>query len=91
MLKFKQQPSAGGRQQYTLASFYQHYTSRVIDDFVCLSCNSPTSATQQEHIAQCPEVLTVVLWRNGDNKDRNIDNAVDFPLERVCPSTLGVQ
>ncbi len=91
MLKFPQQPSAEGRQHYTLASLYQHYTSGVIDDFRYLSCNSRTSATQQEHIARCPEVLTVILWRNADSEHGNIDNAVDFPLECVCPSTLGVQ
>jgi hypothetical protein len=34
--------------------------------------------------------LTVVLWR-ADGEDENIDKAVDFPLECVCPSTLGVQ
>jgi ubiquitin C-terminal hydrolase len=88
MLKFPQQPSAGGRQQYTLASLYQHYLTGVIDDFMCNFCNSRTSATQQEHISQCPEVLTVVLSRNADNED-NI--AVHFPLERVCPATLGEQ
>ncbi len=90
MLKFLQQLSAGEHQNYTLASLYQHYKSGVIDDFRCLSCNSCTSATQQEHIAQCPEILTVVLWR-ADGEDRNIDKAVDFSLECVCPSTLGVQ
>ncbi len=71
-------------------SLYQHYKSGVIDDFRCLSCNSCTSATRREHIAQCPEILTVVLWR-ADGENGNIDKAVDFPLECVCPSTLGVQ
>ena len=28
---------------------------------------------------------------NVNNEDKSIDSAVDFPLERVCPSTLGVQ
>jgi ubiquitin C-terminal hydrolase len=88
MLKFPQQPSAGGRQQYTLASLYQHYSTEVIDDFMCNVCNSRTPATWQEHISQCPEVLTVVLLHNMDNED-NI--AAHFPLERVCPSTLGEQ
>jgi ubiquitin C-terminal hydrolase len=91
MLKFLQQPSAGGRQQYTLASLYQHYSTGVIDDFMCNFCNSSTSATRQEHISKCPEVLTVVLLHNANNEDENIDNAVHFPLERVCPSTLGEQ
>jgi hypothetical protein len=75
MLKFPQQPSAGSRQQYTLASLYQHYSTGVIDDFMCNFCNSCTS-----------EVLTVVLSPNADNEDYI---AVHFPLERVCPSTLG--
>jgi hypothetical protein len=69
ILKFLQQPSAGGRQQYTLASLYQHYTTGVIDDFICNYCNSCTSATQREHISQFLEVLTVVLSRNADNED----------------------
>ena len=55
---------------------------------MCNFCNSRTSATQQEHISQCPEVLTVVLLRNADNED-NI--AAHFPLERVCPSTVEEQ
>jgi hypothetical protein len=46
MLKFPQQVSAGEHINYMLASLYQHYKSRVIDDFRCLSCNSCTSATQ---------------------------------------------
>ncbi len=36
-------------------------------------------------------ILTIVVSRNTDNEDRSIDSFVDFPLERVCPSTLGVQ
>ena len=91
MLKFPQQPSAGGRQQCTLASLYQHYSTGVIDDFMCNVCNSRTSATRQERISQCPRILTIVLSRNVNNEDKSIDSAVDFPLERVCPSTLGVQ
>ncbi len=38
-------------------------------------------------ISQCPRILTVVLSHNVDNEE----GAVDFPLEQVCPSTLGVQ
>jgi hypothetical protein len=58
---------------------------------MCIPCNSCTSATRQERISQCPTILTVVLSRNADNEDGSIDSIVDFPLERVCPSTLGVQ
>jgi len=58
---------------------------------MCDTCNSRTSATRQERISQCPRILTIVLSRNVNNEDKSIDSAVDFPLERVCPSTLGVQ
>ena len=58
---------------------------------MCIPCNSRRSATVQEHISQCPKILTIVLSRNADNEDGSIDSIVDFPLERVCPSTLGVQ
>ena len=75
----------------TLANLYENYKHEVIDEFMCIPCNSPTSATRQEHISQCPKILTVVLSRNADNEDGSIDSDVDFPLERVCPSTLGVQ
>ena len=58
---------------------------------MCIPCNIRTSATRQERISQCPKIFTVVLSRNADNEDGSIDSAVDFPLEQVCPSTLGVQ
>jgi len=95
MLKFPpQQPSAENtrvKTRHTLANLYENYKNEVIDDFMCIPCNSRTSATRQECISQCPKILTVVLSRNVDNEDGSIDSAVDFPLERVCPSTLGVQ
>jgi ubiquitin C-terminal hydrolase len=78
-------------QKHTLANLYEYYTKGVINDFICIPCNSRTSATRQEHISQCPRILTIVLSRNVNNEDKSIDRAVDFPLECVCPSTLGVQ
>jgi ubiquitin C-terminal hydrolase len=48
ILKFPQQPSAVPIRSCMLASLYQHFTSGVIDDFECLSCNRCTSATRQE-------------------------------------------
>ena len=76
---------------HTLASLYENYKNGVLSDYECIPCNSPRSATVQEHISQCPKILTIVLSRNADNEDGSIDSFVDFPLERVCPSTLGVQ
>jgi hypothetical protein len=93
-LKFPQQPSAGESLIYMLASLCQHYTSGwedKINDYVCFSCNRRTSATQQEHIAQYPEILAVKIWRNTDDENRNIDKAVEFPLNCVCPYTLHEQ
>jgi len=78
-------------QRHTLANLYEYYKTGVINDFMCNTCNSRTSATRQERISQCPRILTIVLSRNVNNEDKSIDSAVDFPLERVCPSTLGVQ
>ena len=95
MLKFPlQQPSAETtrvKTRHTLANLYDIYKNEVIDDFMCIPCNSRTSATRQEHTSQCPKIFTVVLLRNADNENGSIDSAVDFPLEQVCPSTLGVQ
>jgi len=76
---------------HTLANLYENYKNEVIDDYVCIPCNSCTSATRQEHISQCPTILTVVLSRNADSEDGSIYSIVNFPLERGCPSTLGVQ
>ena len=76
---------------HTLASLYENYKNGVLSDNECIPCNSPRSATRQERISLCPRILTVVLWRNADNADGSIDSIVDFPLERVCPSTLGIQ
>jgi ubiquitin C-terminal hydrolase len=75
----------------TLANLYENHKTGVIDDYMCIPCNSRRSATRQERISQCPKILTIVLSRNVDNEEGSIDSAVDFPLERVCPSTLGVQ
>jgi ubiquitin C-terminal hydrolase len=75
----------------TLADLYENHKTEVIDDYMCIPCNSRTSATRQERISQCPKILTIVLSRNVDNEEESIDSAVDYPLEGVCPSTLGVQ
>jgi ubiquitin C-terminal hydrolase len=75
----------------TLANLYENHKTGVIDDYMCIPCNSRRSATRQERISQCPKILTIVLSRNVDNEEGSIDSAVEFPLERVCPSTLGVQ
>ena len=93
MLKFPTPvENAGVRtRKITLADLYTNTKTGVIDDYVCIPCNSRRSATVQEHISQCPKILTIVLSRNADNEDGSIDSFVDFPLERVCPSTLGVQ
>jgi ubiquitin C-terminal hydrolase len=69
--------------RHTLANLYEYYTKGVKNDFICIPCNSHTSATRQERISQCPRILTIVLSRNADNEDGSIDSAVDFPLERV--------
>ena len=75
----------------TLADLYENHKTEVIDDYMCIPCNSRTSATRQERISQCPKILTIALSRNANNDEETIDNAVEFPMERVCPSTLGVQ
>ena len=71
----------------TLANLYENHKTGVIDDYMCIPCNSRRSATRQERISQCPKILTIVLSRNVDNEEGSIDSAVEFPLERVCPST----
>ena len=93
MLKFPTPVENTGvrTRKITLADLYTNTKTGVIDDYVCIPCNSRRSATVQEHISQCPKILTIVLSRNADNEDGSIDSIVDFPLERVCPSTLGVQ
>jgi len=93
MLKFPTPVESTGERtrKITLADLYTNTKTGVIDDYVCIPCNSRRSATVQEHISQCPKILTIVLSRNADNEDGSIDSFVDFPLERVCPSTLGVQ
>ena len=93
MLKFPPPDENSGvrTQKSTLARLYEYYTKGVVNDFICNTCNSQTSATQQELIFQCPRILTVVLSCHADNEDKSIDSAVDFPLEPVCPSTLGVE
>jgi ubiquitin C-terminal hydrolase len=93
MLKFSTPVENTGvrTRNITLADLYENYKTEVIDDYMCIPCNSRTSATRQERISQCPKILTIVLSRNVDNEEGSIDSAVDFPLERVCPSTLGVQ
>ncbi len=93
MLKFPTPVENTGvrTRKITLADLYTNTKTGVIDDYVCIPCNSRRSATVQEHISQCPKILTIVLSRNADNEDGSIDSFVDFPLERVCPSTLGVQ
>ena len=93
MLKFPTPVENTGERtrKITLADLYTNTKTGVIDDYVCIPCNSRRPATVQEHISQCPKILTIVLSRNADNEDGSIDSFVDFPLERVCPSTLGVQ
>jgi len=93
MLKFSTPVENTGvrTRNITLADLYENYKTEVIDDYMCIPCNSRTSATRQERISQCPKILTIVLSRNVDNEEESIDSAVDYPLEGVCPSTLGVQ
>jgi len=93
MLKFPTPVENTGvrTRKITLADLYTNTKTGVIDNYVCIPSNSRRSATVQEHISQCPKILTIVLSRNADNEDGSIDSIVDFPLERVCPSTLGVQ
>ena len=93
MLKFPSPVENTGERtrKITLADLYTNTNTGVIDDYVCIPCNSRRSATVQEHISQCPKILTIVLSRNADNEEGSIDSIVDFPLERLCPSTLGVQ
>ncbi len=50
MLKFPPlQPSAENTRvktrRHTLANLYEYYTNEVINDFICIPCNSRTSAT----------------------------------------------
>jgi hypothetical protein len=69
--------------QSTLANLYENYYRMTICVFLA-------TATHQQHdkrVSQCPRILTVVLSHNVYTEE----GAVDFPLEQVCPSTLGVQ
>ena len=75
----------------TLADLYENHKTGLLDGYMCIPCNSRRSATIQTNISQCPKILTIALSRNANNDEETIDNAVEFPMERVCPSTLGVQ
>ena len=75
MLKFPTPVENTGvrTRKITLAHLFTNTKTGVIDDYVCIPCNSRRSATVQEHISQCPKILTIVLSRNADNEDGSID------------------
>ena len=56
----------------TLADLYENHKTEVIDDYMCIPCNSRTSATIQAHISQCPKILTIALSRNTNNDEETI-------------------
>jgi ubiquitin C-terminal hydrolase len=87
LLWFPGSTEGNENQPYSLADLYQHNTEGVFGDYLCPSCNHRTRETRHDPISQTPEILTVAI----DRSDDSITKAVQFPLDNVCPSTLGVQ
>lgn len=86
LLWFPGSTEGNENQPYSLADLYQHNTEGVFGDYLCPSCNHRTRETRHDPISQTPEILTVAI----DRSDDSITKAVQFPLDNVCPSTLGV-